>query len=163
MGAALGVSRVMVSYWEAGTRMPNDRQRSALARLYGVRLAELAEGRAVETMDGDMAGVLLRADDGIAPAAVPGIREFGQFLDRYAELARILGEPVRCMTKSPFSHRAQYTQKHDIRRKAEEARKLLGLGTGPIADLDPVCEILGITVYRHTSGQISPRFRRGLS
>ena len=148
VGAALGVSRVMVSYWEAGTRMPNDRQRSALARLYGVRLAELAEGRAVETTDGDMAGVLLRADDGIAPAAVPGIREFGQFLDRYAELARILGEPVRCMTKSPFSHRAQYTQKHDIRRKAEEARKLLGLGTGSIADLDPVCEILGITVYR---------------
>ena len=148
VGAALGVSRAMVSYWEAGARVPNDRQRSALARLYGVQLAKLAEGRAVETADGDMAGVLLRADDGIAPAAVPGIREFGQFLDRYAELARILGEPVRCMTKSPFSHRAQFAQKHDIRRKAEEARKLLGLGTGPISDLDPVCEILGITVYR---------------
>ena len=148
VGAALGVSRAMVSYWEAGARVPNDRQRSALARLYGVQLAKLAEGRAVKTADGDMAGVLLRADDGIASAAIPGIREFGQFLDRYAELARILGEPLRCMTKSPFSHRAQFAQKHDIRRKAEEARKLLGLGTGPISDLDPVCEILGITVYR---------------
>ena len=151
-GAALGVSRAMVSYWEAGARVPNDRQRSALARLYGVRLTELAKGQVVETTDGDMAGVLLRADDGIAPVAVLGIREFGQFLDRYAELARILEEPVRCMTRSPFSHRAQFAQKHDIRRKAEEARKLLGLGTGPISDLDPVCEILGITVYRAPLG-----------
>ena len=148
VGATLGVSRAMVSYWESGTREPNDRQRSALARLYGVHLASLAEGKAIEEADGDIAGILLRADDGIAPAAVPGIREFGQFLDRYAELARILDEPVHHMTRSPFSHRAQYVQKDDIRRKAEEVRKLLGLGTGPIVDLDPVCEILGITVYR---------------
>ena len=148
VGATLGVSRAMVSYWESGTREPNDRQRSALARLYGVQLAGLATGSAIEKADGDIAGILLRADDGIASAAVPGIREFGQFLDRYAELARILGESVHCMTRSPFGHRAQYAQKDDIRRKAEEVRKLLGLGTGPIVDLDPVCEILGITVYR---------------
>lgn len=148
VGATLGVSRAMVSYWESGTREPNDRQRSALARLYGVQLASLAEGKAIEEAEGDIAGMLLRADDGIASAAVPGIREFGQFLDRYAELARVLGKSVHRMTQSPFSHRAQYAQKDDIRRKAEEVRKLLGLGTGPIVDLDPVCEILGITVYR---------------
>ena len=148
VGATLGVSRAMVSYWESGTREPNDRQRTALARLYGVQLAGLAEGRAIKEADGDIAGILLRADDGIAPAAVPGIREFGQFLDRYAELGRILDEGVHRMDRSPFSHRAQYAQKDDIRRKAEEVRKLLGLGTGPIVDLDPVCEILGITVYR---------------
>ena len=148
VGATLGVSRAMVSYWESGTREPNDRQRSALARIYGVQLAGLAEGKAIETAEGDIAGILLRADDGIAPAAVPGIREFGQFLDRYSELARILDEGVHRMTRSPFGHRAQYAQKDDIRRKAEEVRKLVGLGTGPIVDLDPVCEILGITVYR---------------
>lgn len=148
VGATLGVSRAMVSYWESGTRKPNDRQRSALARLYGVQLAGLAEGRAIVEADGDIAGMLLRADDGVAPEAVPGIREFGQFLDRYAELARILDESVHRMTRSPFGHRAQYAQKDDIRRKAEEVRKFLGLGTGPIVDLDPVCEILGITVYR---------------
>lgn len=147
-GAALGVSRAMVSYWEAGSRVPNDRQRSALARLYGVEPAGLFEGRVVERTDTDMAGLLLRADDGIAPAAIPGIREFGQFLDRYAELAQILKESIGGMTQSPFSHRAQFAQKDDIRRKAEEVRKLLGLGTGPIADIDSVCEILGITVYR---------------
>lgn len=138
----------MVSYWESGTREPNDRQRSALARLYGVRLASLYEGEAISKTNGDIAGILLRADGGISPGAVPGIREFGQFLDQYAELARILGVRVHGMTKSPFSHRAQYSQKDDIRRKAEEVRQFLGLGTGPIVDLDPVCEILGIAVYR---------------
>ncbi|MCY4107696.1 MAG: XRE family transcriptional regulator, partial [Chloroflexi bacterium] len=161
VGAVLGVSRAMVSYWESGTRKPNDRQRSALARLYGVRLASLAEGEAISERDGDMASMLLRADDEIAPAAVPGIREFGQFLDRFAELARILEEPVRSMTRSPFTHRAQYAQKDDIRRKAEEVRKLLGLGTGPIVDLDPVCELLGITVYRAHLGSDLTRVPSG--
>ncbi len=148
VGAALGVSRAMVSYWESGSRVPNDRQRSALARLYGVEPSELFEGRAVETADTDMAGVLLRADDGIAPDAVPGIRQFDQFLGRYADLALMLGEDIGGMTKSPLIHRSQYAQKDDIRRKAEEVRNMLGLGMWPIADLDPVCERLGITVYR---------------
>ena len=148
VGAALGVSRAMVSYWESGSRVPNDRQRSALARLYGVEPAELFEGRAVETADTDMAGMLLRADDGIAPAAVPGIRQFDQFLGRYADLALMLGEDIGGMTKSPLIHRSQFVQKDDIRRKAEEVRNMLGLGMWPISDLDPVCERLGITVYR---------------
>ena len=148
VGAMLGISRAMVSYWESGAREPNDRQRSALARLYAVQPSSLAGGKAIEQADGDIAAILLRADDGIAPAAVSGIREFGQFLDRYAELTRILGEDLHRMTRSPFSHRVQYSQKDDIRRKAEEVRMLLGLGTSPIADLDPVCELLGITVYR---------------
>jgi len=43
---------------------------------------------------------VLRADDGIAPAAVSGIREFGQFLDRYAELTRILGEEMNAITQT---------------------------------------------------------------
>ena len=37
------------------------------------------------------------------------------------------------MTKSPLSHRAQFSQKDDIRRKAEEVRDMLGLGMWPIA------------------------------
>ena len=152
VGAALGVSRAMVSYWEGGSRVPNDRQRSALARLYGVEPAELFEGRAVGTADTDMAGVLLRADDEIAPTAVPGIRQFDQFLGRYADLALMLGEDIGGMTKSPLIYRAQFAQKDDIRRKAEEVRNMLGLGMWPIADLDPVCERLGITVFRADLG-----------
>ncbi len=147
VGAALGVSRTMVSYWEAGSRSPNDRQVSALARLYGVEPTALVEGCSVEPARVDLAGMMLRADDGVDPGAAPGIREFIQFLDRYAELARLVDAPIRGMTQSPFVYRSKFTQKDDIRRKAEEVRGHLGLGTGPISDLDPVCEMLGITVY----------------
>src|SRR5436190_23383465 len=34
VAAALGVSRVMISYWEGGQRRPNQAQVAALARLY---------------------------------------------------------------------------------------------------------------------------------
>ena len=152
VGAALGVSRAMVSYWEAGSRAPNDRQLSALARLFGITPADLAEGRDVEPADVDLAGMLLRADEEIDPGAALGIREFVGFLQRYAELANLLDTPIRGLAQSPFVHRAKFVQKDDVRRKAEEVRALVGLGTGPIRDLDPVCELLGITVYRAPLG-----------
>lgn len=152
VGAALGVSRAMVSYWEAGSRAPNDRQLSALARLYSVAPVDLAEGRDVEPEDVDLAGMLLRAEEDVDPGAAPGIREFVSFLERYAELADLLGLPIRGLTQSPFVHRAKFVHKDDVRRKAEEVRSLVGLGTGPIRDLDPVCEMLGITIYRAPLG-----------
>ena len=166
--AALGVSRAMVSYWEGGSRTPNDRQVAALARLYGVQPVDLSGRRGAkqreggltaachERQAGDLAGLLLRSDTRVGSEAVPGIREFVRFLDSYARLAGLLGASVRGMTLSPFKYRAKFTQKDDIRRKAEEARSVLGLGTGPISDLDPVCEMLGITVYRAPlSGDLS--------
>ena len=152
VGAALGVSRTMVSYWEAGSRSPNDRQLSALARLYGMQPTDLVEGRDIHPAGADLAGLLLRADDSAAPEATPGIHEFVQFLERYGELSNLLGTPIHGLTQSPFVHRSKFTQKDDIRRKADEVRSLLGLGTGPIPDLDPVCEMLGITVYRAPLG-----------
>ena len=130
VGAALGVSRAMVSYWETGTRVPNDRQRNALARLYGLEPAALIEGREVEPSGVDLAGLLLRADDEMAADAVPGIREFVDFLERYAELAEAVRRPIRGLIQSPFVHRSKFVHKDDIRRKAEEVRSLLGLGTG---------------------------------
>ena len=152
VGAALGVSRVMISYWEVGSRSPNDRQLSALARLYGAQPSDLVAGRDLDQGGIDLAGMLLRAAGGIHPATAPGIREFVQFLDRYAELARLLDIPIRGLTQSPFLYRSKFTQKDDIRRKAEEVRAYLGIGTGPISDLDPVCEMLGITIYRAPLG-----------
>ncbi len=152
VGAVLGINRAMVSYWEAGTRTPNDRQLSALARLYGIEPVNLVEGRYLEPAADDLAGMLLRADDEVDPGAAPGIREFVQFLDRFAELAGILGESIRGLTQSPFVQRQKYTQKDDIRRKAEEVRAHLGLGSAPISDLDPICETLGVTLYRAPLG-----------
>jgi Zn-dependent peptidase ImmA (M78 family)/DNA-binding XRE family transcriptional regulator len=152
VGAALGVSRAMVSYWEAGTRTPNDRQLAALARLYNVQPADLLEGRDVEPTGGDLTGMLLRADTGIDAGSAPGVQEFVQFLERYAELSRLSGIKIRGLSQSPFVYRPRFTQKDDARRKAEEVRAYLDLGTGPIPDVDTVCEMLGITVYRASLG-----------
>ncbi|WP_420621825.1 helix-turn-helix domain-containing protein [Candidatus Poriferisodalis sp.] len=152
VGAALGVSRAMVSYWETGTRIPNDRQLSALARLYGIEPVDLLEGRDVELAPDGLVGMLLRADDAVDPVAALGVGEFVQFLDRFAELAGILNEPIRSLTQSPFAHRQKYTQKDDIRRKAEEVRAHLGLGSAPILDLDPIYGSLSIATYRAPLG-----------
>lgn len=152
VGAALGVSRAMVSYWEAGSRTPNDRQSGALAHLYGVQLADLVEGHTPEPTGVDLASMLLRSEEHADVQTTSGIRDFVWFLDRYSELSRVVGSPVRGLTQSPFTLNPRFTQKDDIRRKAEQARSHLGLGNSPIPDLDPVCEMLGITVYRASLG-----------
>lgn len=152
VGLALGVNRAMVSYWESGTRIPNDRQISALARLYGIEPADLLEGRLAGPAPVDLAGLLLREGHGIAPAGVTGIREFVHFLDRFAELCRVTGEPSGHLTQSPFVHRAGYTSRDDARRKAQEVRAHLGLGAGPLGSIDSACEALGVTVYQAPLG-----------
>lgn len=148
VGAALGVNRAMVSYWESGTRIPNDRQISALARLYGIEPADLLEGRLAGPASADLAGLLLRDGHGIGSDGVTGIREFVHFLDRFAELCRVTGEPSGRLTQSPFAHRPGYTNRDDARRKAQELRAHLGLGAGPLGSIDSASEALGVTVYR---------------
>jgi Zn-dependent peptidase ImmA (M78 family) len=153
VGAALGVSRAMVSYWEAGNRRPNDRQLAGLARLYGVKLVHLLEGRDVEPLGADITGMMLRAETGSdTDTANVGVQEFIHFLERYAELSRLTGIPIRGLQQSPFVYRPRFAQKDDARRKAEEVRSHLDLGAGPIFDLDTVCEMLGITVFRAPLG-----------
>lgn len=161
VGGALGVSRAMVSYWESGSRKPNDRQLAALARLYGVELRDLLEGEDVEPEGGDLTGMLLRADDEVDPRSTPGIHEFVRFLERYAELSGLTGLPIRGLKQSPYVHRASFAYKDDARRKAEEVRTHLGIGMGPISDLDTVCEMVGITVFRAPLGSDLARVPSG--
>ncbi|MYA82364.1 MAG: ImmA/IrrE family metallo-endopeptidase [Acidimicrobiales bacterium] len=152
VGLALGVNRAMVSYWESGTRIPNDRQISALARLYSIEPADLLEGRLAGPASADLAGLLLREGHGIGSDGVTGIREFVHLLDRFAELCRVTGEPSGRPTQSPFAHRAAYTNRDDARRKAQEVRAHLGLGAGPLGSVDSACEALGVTVYQAPLG-----------
>ncbi len=152
VGAALGVSRVMVSYWESGDRTPNDRQLGALARLYSVEPAALIAGSYVEPVDDDLANTLLQHWKGAEGDVVLGVREFVRFLDRFAELAQILDQPVRSLRQSPFAGRQGNSQSDDIRRKAAEVRAHLGLGLAPVADLEPVCEMLGVVAYSASLG-----------
>jgi Zn-dependent peptidase ImmA (M78 family)/transcriptional regulator with XRE-family HTH domain len=150
---ALGVSRAMVSYWEAGSRTPSDRQLAALGRLLRTPIAVLL-GNEEPPPTPDVAAMLMRGTDQELPDdAHPGLQEFADFLDTYAELADAAGFTVRGMHESPFVSVAGYESGEDARRKAEEVRAHLRVGLGPIGDMDAVCELLGITVYRARLGE----------
>jgi len=149
---ALGVSRAMVSYWEAGRRTPNDRQLAALARLLRVPVGFLL-GREEFESTVDVAAMVFRGDDRELPAeALPGLHEFVDFLDCYARLAEAAKFRVHSLRQSPFVSTPGFEHAEDARRKAEEVRSGLRLGLGPVGDIDNVCELLGITVYRADLG-----------
>lgn len=150
---ALGVSRAMVSYWEAGSRVPNDRQLAALSRLLRSPIAVLI-GAEEPTPAPDVAAMLLRgADQEVPDDATPGVREFVEFLDAYADLADATKFRIRGMRQSPFVSGAGFESGEDARRKAEEVRAYLQVGLGPIGDIDGLCELLGVTVYRAPLGE----------
>ncbi len=149
---SLGVSRAMVSYWEAGSRSPNDRQLAAMSRLLRVPIGVLI-GSEEPAPTPDVATMLIRgADQDLPDDALPGLREFAEFLDAYADLAEATRFSVRGMHESPFVSVAGYDSGDDARRKAEEVRAHLRVGLGPIGDIDAICELLGITVYRAPLG-----------
>lgn len=150
---AVGVSRAMVSYWEAGTRTPNDRQVAALSRLLGTSIAVLVGVEEEARQPEVVAEMLMRgADQDLPDGAAPGLREFAEFLDTYAELAETAHFPIRGMRQSPFVSAAGFDSGDDARRKAEEVRSYLRVGLGPIGDIDTLCELLGVTVYRAPLG-----------
>lgn len=149
---ALGVTRTMISYWESGKRRPNDRQLTALAGLYAVEVAWLLGD--TEEPHADLAEMMFRSTaEELAPPARRGIEEFVSFLDTYADLAEAARFPIRGLTQSPFSLVQGYDSADDERRKVEEVRAHLRLGIGPIGDIDTVCELLGVTVYRAALGK----------
>ena len=151
LAAALGVSRAMVSYWETAKRRPNDRQLTILSQLLRTPIATL-EGHEAEPAVPDMAGMLLRTLTDAPDEARQGLQDFVSFLDGYADLASAADFPLHGMTQSPFVSATGYEGADDARRKAEEVRSHLRLGLGPIGDLDSVCELLGVTVYRSDLG-----------
>jgi Zn-dependent peptidase ImmA (M78 family)/DNA-binding XRE family transcriptional regulator len=150
---AVGVSRAMVSYWEAGRRVPNDRQLVALAQLLRVSVGFLL-GHEDPQPAADLGAMIFRSRDPELPSeALPGLQDFIDFLDRYARLAEAANFRVHSLRQSPFVSAPGFEQAEDARRKAEEVRSSLRLGLGPVGDLDSVCELLGITVYRAELGE----------
>jgi len=149
---ALGVSRTMISYWELGKRRPNDRQLAALSQLLRVPIGVLL-GYEESAPSPDVASMLLRgADQALPDDALIGLRDFVAFLDTYAELADAAHFTIRGMDQSPFISRPGFESADDARRKAEEVRSHLRFGLGAIGDMDAVCELLGVTVYRADLG-----------
>lgn len=152
LATAIGVSRAMVSYWELDKRRPNDRQLAALSQLLLVPIGVLL-GHEEASPAPDIASMLLRgADQALPNEARRGLGEFIAFLDTYADLAEVTHAPIRSMGKSPFISGPGFESADDARRKAEEVRSHLRLGLGSVGDMDAVCELLGVTVYRANLG-----------
>jgi Zn-dependent peptidase ImmA (M78 family)/DNA-binding XRE family transcriptional regulator len=152
VASVLGVTRAMISYWESDHRKPNDRQLAALSRLYRTSVASLLTGQGLEDADEEAAMLFRGAEADVPPGARPGIEEFKAFLNGYARLGEAVGTELRGMHQSPFVEVKGSGSMEDARRKAEEVRAHLRTGLGPIADLDAVCELLGVTVYRTALG-----------
>lgn len=149
---ALGVTRTMISYWEAGKRSPNDRQIAALSQLLRVPISVLL-GYEEPAPAPDVAQMLLRgADQEVPEEALHGLSDFVAFLENFATLAKEANFPIRGMHQSPFISTAAFDSAEDARRKSEEVRAHLRLGLGPVGDIDAVCDLLGITVYRSNLG-----------
>ena len=151
LAAALGVSRAMVSYWETAKRRPNDRQLTILSQLLRTSIATL-EGHEPEPAAPDLAGMILRTLADPPDEARQGLQDFVSFLDGYSDLAAAADYTLHGMKQSPFVSASGYEGADDARRKAEEVRSHLRLGLGPIGDMDSVCELLGVTVYRADLG-----------
>jgi Zn-dependent peptidase ImmA (M78 family)/transcriptional regulator with XRE-family HTH domain len=148
----LGVTRVLVSYWERGQRRPSEATLERLAGLYGLTLGELLDGRSAAPT-ADLVELLYRgAGEDIGSEARVGLEDWIRFLDLYADLIEELSEDFVPLRQSPFFIRRGFTSKDDIRRKAEEVRAAYRLGFGPIGELTEVLDEAGITVYRAPLG-----------
>jgi Zn-dependent peptidase ImmA (M78 family)/DNA-binding XRE family transcriptional regulator len=154
----LGVSRVMVSYWERDERQPSVRVLERLAGLYGIPLNQLVDPSAplpgsLLSPGADLTELLFRDARGeVDIRAQGGLEDFVRFLDSYAALLERLDEPLVPLRQSPFSIRKGFIGRDDIRRKAEEVRDWLRLGLGPTSDLSALLDDVGITVYRTAMG-----------
>jgi Zn-dependent peptidase ImmA (M78 family)/DNA-binding XRE family transcriptional regulator len=152
VAASLGVSRAMISYWEANTRVPNEVQLAALASLYRRQPNDFYETAPIDEKADEARMLYRRAAVELTAAAQRGIGAFVDFLADYAKLADQCGVNLRGMTQSPFLLVPGFESADDARRKAEEVRAHLRIGLGPVADVDKICEQLGITVYRSQLG-----------
>lgn len=165
-----GQPRPVVSDWERGTRRPNSHQIDKLALIYRVPRGELLGERTLPRPDFEL--LMFRdAGEHLDPDGRFEIQRFLAFLDLYGNLLDALDEPAG-LVSSPFKVHEGFSTKEDIRRRAEDARAFLRLGSGPIANLGALADAHGMTVYyaplgsdlRGTvSGAFLPHHRVGFS
>ncbi len=144
--------RPVVSYWETGSRTPNSHQLDQLARLYRVSLDELVSGQ--EEARPKLELLMFRdAGDRLAAEGKLEVQRFLRFLDDYGDLMDRLNQPPG-LQKSPFGVSSSFTTKEDIRKKAEDARRWLGLGDdGPVGNLFSLADVAGIAVCLGALGE----------
>jgi Zn-dependent peptidase ImmA (M78 family)/transcriptional regulator with XRE-family HTH domain len=129
---AIGLNRVMVSYYEGGRRQPSLPIAGALARLYGLDLADLLEQAAPRPEPAD---VLFRAaSTTLSARARAGMAEFSSLARAYTELVDDLGGELPGRGGSPFPEARPNAGRKEAARLARELRDHLAVGDGPLGD-----------------------------
>lgn len=129
---AVGLNRVVLSYYEGGQRQPPLPAATALARLYGLHLSELLQGAEPRP---DPTEVLFRT----APAELgeltrAGMGQFSALVRGYVELANDLRAELPRKETSPFPPARPTAARREAARLARDVREYLGVGEGPIGD-----------------------------
>src|SRR5579875_1734507 len=133
---AVGLNRVVLSYYETGRRQPPLGVVVALARLYGIPLPELldqVEGKAEAPATSE---ILYRAaPQELGQSARVGMRQFSELVNSYVDLLGDFGPPPPSRGASPIREDNPRPTRRDAARLGHEVRKFLGLESGPIDDL----------------------------
>ena len=131
---AVGINRVLLSYYETGSRRAPLPTAVALARLYGTSLDRLLAGDAAGIAPIDVSGVLFRAaSSALGDSARVGLRMLEQHLRDYVELAQELDRPLPGKGQSPFPA-VTGSSARDAADAARQLRRHLNLGGGPLGD-----------------------------
>ena len=133
--AALGINRVLLSYYETGHRTVPLPTAASLARLYGISLDRLLTGdEAMAAAPVDVSGILYRAaPPALGNPARGALRLFEQYLRDYVELAEELDRPLPGKGQSPFPP-IRGSAARDAADAARQLRRYLNLGGGPVGD-----------------------------
>jgi Zn-dependent peptidase ImmA (M78 family)/DNA-binding XRE family transcriptional regulator len=133
---AIGVNRVLLSYYETGRRQPPLGVVVALARLYGLSVSDLL-GEARETVEAPATSEILfrAAPQELGQRARVGMRQFADLVRVYVELLEELGGQPPGRGVSPLRPGKPRATRREAARLAQSVRALLGLGSGPVDDL----------------------------
>ena len=130
----LGINRVMLSYYETGSRSVPLPTAVALARLYGTSLDGLLADHEADVATIDVSGILYRAaPPALDDSARAGLRVLEQYVRDYIELAQELGQPLPGKGQSPFPAIGGSSAR-DAADAARQLRRHLNLGGGPLGD-----------------------------
>jgi Zn-dependent peptidase ImmA (M78 family)/transcriptional regulator with XRE-family HTH domain len=130
--AAVGLNRVVLSYYESGQRQPALPIATALARLYGLNLAELLEE--VEAKS-ERTELLFRAAPAeLSDRARASMGQFSSLVGAYVDLVQDLSGELPGKGASPLPAARPAAGRRDAARLARDVRVHLGVGDGPIGD-----------------------------
>jgi Zn-dependent peptidase ImmA (M78 family)/DNA-binding XRE family transcriptional regulator len=142
----LGVARTTITAIEKGARRPRAAELVALARLYGRQVGDLVQP-ARSSREPGFAAQLQPASGARAVADAADIQRFEDFCRWYVELEEMLGAPLPRRYPDPYDI-SDTNPERAAEEVAESEHNRLGLGDGPIGDLQGILETdVGLRIF----------------